>query len=500
VPSNAAIQAQFAYIAFNVNLSVGQSFETFRFAVNAGDTLYVKSTVSTVSFSCSGIIQADSGLPENISQTFSNKTILGENNTLYLDKGTTAGRPNDVSAGYVRFNTETENLEVKTSSEWEIVGTGSGSGATGPTGPTGNLGPTGPAGPTGPTGSAIIVKGSTSSEEFLPIPGETETYTVTVASDGTGNKYYINGILTPDLYLHEGATYIFNQFDVSNSTHQIYLSETKNGHHALGGTVEAAAYTSGVTYTGTAGTDGLLTFVVPTAAPTLYLVCYNHSGMANDSTAYTPVVADQDAYYVSDVDVFFVWNGAEFVNIGDIQGPTGPQGNTGPTGSQGDAGPTGATGATGPTGPSDGPTGPTGPTGPGGGSIDVSTTTDTTTFVGLYEDASGTIGGKTNTGITYNATTETLSVTAIRTGTVEAPEDLVGTYTISSPTTITLDPTDEIINAAPMKLVSKTVTELSTLVSSVGSMVFCTNESGGATPAFYDGTNWRRVSDRAVVS
>jgi hypothetical protein len=315
VPANAAIAAQYAYIAFNINLSVGQSFETFRFAVNAGDTLYVKSTVSTVSFSCSGIVQADSGLPENISQTFSNKTILGENNTLYLDKGTTAGRPTGVSTGYVRFNTETENLEVKTSSEWEVVGTGSGSGATGPTGPAGDVGPTGPTGATGA-----------------------------------------------------------------------------------------------------------------------------------DST---------------------------------VAGPTGP---------------------TGPTGPSDGPTGPTGPTGPGGGSIDVSTTTDSTTFVGLYEDASGTIGGKTNSGITYNALTETLTVTAVRAETIEAPEDLVGTYTISSPTTITLDPTDEIINTAPMKLVGKTVTDLSTLVSSVGSMVFCTNESGGAIPAFYDGTNWRRVSDRAVVS
>jgi len=51
-----------------------------------------------------------------------------------------------------------------------------------------------------------------------------------------------------------------------------------------------------------------------------------------------------------------------------------------------------------------------------------------------------------------------------------------------------------------MKLVSKTVTDLSTLVSSVGAMVFCTDESGGAIPAFYDGTNWRRVSDRAIVS
>jgi hypothetical protein len=123
VPANAAIAAQYAYIGFNINLSVGQSFETFRFAVNAGDTLYVKSTVSTVSFSCSGIIQADSGLPENISQTFSNKTILGEDNTIYLDKGTTAGRPTGIAVGYVRFNTETDNLEVYTSTGWQIVGT-----------------------------------------------------------------------------------------------------------------------------------------------------------------------------------------------------------------------------------------------------------------------------------------------------------------------------------------------------------------------------------------
>lgn len=31
-------------------------------------------------------------------------------------------------------------------------------------------------------------------------------------------------------------------------------------------------------------------------------------------------------------------------------------------------------------------------------------------------------------------------------------------------------------------------------------MVIVTNESGGAVPAFSDGTNWRRVTDRAIVS
>ena len=94
----------------------------------------------------------------------------------------------------------------------------------------------------------------------------------------------------------------------------------------------------------------------------------------------------------------------------------------------------------------------------------------------------------------------TLTVPTLTVSTISAPASLTGTYTISSPTTITLDPTDEIINDAPMKLVNKTVAQLGSLVSSVGSVVFCTNESGGAQPAFYDGANWRRFTDRAVVS
>lgn len=33
-----------------------------------------------------------------------------------------------------------------------------------------------------------------------------------------------------------------------------------------------------------------------------------------------------------------------------------------------------------------------------------------------------------------------------------------------------------------------------------GQMVYVTDETGGAVPAFSDGTAWRRVTDRAVVS
>lgn len=35
---------------------------------------------------------------------------------------------------------------------------------------------------------------------------------------------------------------------------------------------------------------------------------------------------------------------------------------------------------------------------------------------------------------------------------------------------------------------------------SVGGMIYVTDDVGGATPAFSDGTNWRRVADRAIIS
>jgi len=57
-------------------------------------------------------------------------------------------------------------------------------------------------------------------------------------------------------------------------------------------------------------------------------------------------------------------------------------------------------------------------------------------------------------------------------------------------------------------LVQKGVTPLSnylvagvpTAVGNTGSMIFVTDEVGGSIPAFSDGTNWRRVTDRAIVS
>ena len=118
----------------------------------------------------------------------------------------------------------------------------------------------------------------------------TITYTVTVASGtnqyGTGNKYYINGEVSPVLYLQEGNTYIFDQSDNTNDTHQIAFSTNPNNS-------PAASYTTGVTSTGTPGTSGAKTTIVvapvkKTGAPVLFYYCTVHSGMGNSAQTISP--------------------------------------------------------------------------------------------------------------------------------------------------------------------------------------------------------------------
>ena len=118
----------------------------------------------------------------------------------------------------------------------------------------------------------------------------TLTYTVTVATGtnqyGTGNKFYINGEANVVLYLQEGNTYIFDQSDSTNGTHQIAFSTNANNS-------PAAPYTTGVTSTGTPGNAGAKTTinVAPvrtTGAPLLFYYCTAHSGMGNTAQTISP--------------------------------------------------------------------------------------------------------------------------------------------------------------------------------------------------------------------
>ena len=63
----------------------------------------------------------------------------------------------------------------------------------------------------------------------------------------------------------------------------------------------------------------------------------------------------------------------------------------------------------------------------------------------------------------------------------------------------TADPTDIFEFKIPPVLPSFTVANLPTTVVA-GAQAFCTNDTGGAVNVFYDGTNWRRCTDRAVAS
>ena len=107
----------------------------------------------------------------------------------------------------------------------------------------------------------------------------TRTFTVTVVSTGSGNKYFIDGVQQDTVNLAEGFTYKFDQSDSSNAAHPLRFSTTSNGTHSGG-----SEYTTGVTTNGVPGNSGAYTQIqVAASAPTLYYYCSNHSGMGGQA-------------------------------------------------------------------------------------------------------------------------------------------------------------------------------------------------------------------------
>lgn len=121
VPTGVQAETGYAYICSNLVVPLGSSFETFRFAVNIGDTLYVRATTANASFSVFGILQDLVAGQGDVAQVFTNKTIYGVNNNLYVDIGTTQQRRQNAEVGYLRYNTEYDKLEIKTSTGWRFV-------------------------------------------------------------------------------------------------------------------------------------------------------------------------------------------------------------------------------------------------------------------------------------------------------------------------------------------------------------------------------------------
>jgi len=130
----------------------------------------------------------------------------------------------------------------------------------------------------------------------------TRTFTVTVVSTGSGNKYFIDGVQQATLNIAEGGIYKFDQSDSSNSNHPLRFSTTSDGTHNSG-----SEYTTGVTSSGTPGDAGAYTQItVAPSAPTLYYYCTNHSGMGGQAN--TPA---------SNTWGLFAWNDGEYAAQGN---------------------------------------------------------------------------------------------------------------------------------------------------------------------------------------
>lgn len=81
------------------------------------------------------------------------------------------------------------------------------------------------------------------------------------------------------------------------------------------------------------------------------------------------------------------------------------------------------------------------------------------------------------------------------------PVEDYGSITEQANVTIDYGGVSEVETRSPTSHDSYTVTEANLLTYiNPGDMIFVSDETGGPTMAFYDGSNWRRIQDRAIIS
>ena len=118
--------------------------------------------------------------------------------------------------------------------------------------------------------------------------------------------------------------------------------------------------------------------------------------------------------------------------------------------------------------------------------------------------------------ITTDAANNTITIGSVATDSIFATGGDMGTVTeavtvsedlglITDAFTVEYDlgliVTSGIIQPDSLILPTKTVAQLANLSANpAAQFVYCSDESGGAVPAFSDGTNWRRVTDRQIVT
>jgi hypothetical protein len=268
VDSPGAVEAR-AYIVNSLTVGVGQSFETFRFAMQVGDKIYVAASTATAAFSATAVYEQ-----------------AGRANLTYAS--TAPGFP---QVGDVWISSLTDDVKVYTGSAFRTVSTIA---PTGPTGPVGSDGPTGPTGPTGPQGSGVSVLGS-----YVDVPS--------LESDNpTGN--------VGDAYLVGANLYIWSDLNSEWVDAGTFVGDT--------GPTGPTGITGPTGMTGPTGPQGLLGPTGPEGGPT------GPQGPTGPTGPTGPAVTGPTGPTGAASTV----TGPTGPTGPSVTGPTGPQGPTGAEG------------------------------------------------------------------------------------------------------------------------------------------------------------------------
>jgi hypothetical protein len=237
VPSGESLTTA-GYIVKNISIAGGQSFETFKFGLSAGDSIKVLANNAFASFVVTGLYETTGR------QVVSYQSIA----------------PTQPQVGDIWINSSTQATSFWSGSAWSTSVSVGPTGPTGATGAAGTNGATGATGPTGPSGGPTGPTGATGQN------GLTIVDTFNVVNSGTV-AYVINGTSNADLTVVRGYSYFFT-INTSGSNFFIKTAQT---------TGLSNQYGLGVTNNGTA-TGGILWTVDAGAPSTLYYQSQQNAG------------------------------------------------------------------------------------------------------------------------------------------------------------------------------------------------------------------------------
>ena len=135
------------------------------------------------------------------------------------------------------------------------------------------------------------------------------SFTITVATVDSANKYHIDGVDRPTLTLNRGSTYTFTINTNTNTAHPFKFSIYKDGRNSAG--ILLSQYTTGIT-SATVGDNTVYTFVVPggdtdakgrSSPSVLYYYCGIHSGMGGQIYFGNSNPLDKSTLKIDDISV-----------------------------------------------------------------------------------------------------------------------------------------------------------------------------------------------------